>query len=56
MNDFFPLNKMFIIKEHAPFEPVSMFFRYENWSTDEMYEIMSKIVGTAIQYYFPIKS
>lgn len=55
MNEMFPLNEFFITKNHAPFEPVSMFFRYEDWSTAEMIEIMDKIAETAIQHYFPLK-
>jgi len=52
MNDFFPLNTMFIEKTQLPFEPVSMFFRYEDWSTDEMKEIMTTIAKAAIQHHF----
>lgn len=52
MNDFFPLNKVFILKNHIPFEPVSMFFRREDWRTKEMTLIMLQIAKTAIQHYF----
>lgn len=52
MNDFFPLNKVFIEKTHLPFEPVSMFFRYEDWSTEEMKEIMTSVAVEAIEYHF----
>ncbi|PJC24380.1 restriction endonuclease [Candidatus Uhrbacteria bacterium CG_4_9_14_0_2_um_filter_41_50] len=52
MNDFFPLNKIFIEKTHLPFEPVSMFFRYEDWSTVEMTEIMTGVADEAIKYHF----
>lgn len=52
MNDFFPLNKIFIEKTHLPFEPVSMFFRYEDWSTEEMTEIMTGVADEAIKYHF----
>ena len=52
MNDFFPLNKVFIEKTHLPFEPVSMFFRYEDWSTMEMQETMLAIAIEAIEYHF----
>jgi type II restriction enzyme len=55
MNEFFPLNEFFITKNHAPFEPVSMFFRYENWSTKEMIDGMDKVAEAAIQHYFPLK-
>ena len=52
MNDFFPLNKIFIENTHLPFEPVSMFFRYEDWSTDEMTGIMTSVATEAIEYHF----
>ena len=52
MNDFFPLNKIFIEKEHLPFEPVSMFFRYEPWSTEEMTRIMMGVAEKAINQHF----
>jgi type II restriction enzyme len=52
MNDFFPLNKIFIEKTHLPFEPVSMFFRYEDWSTEEMTKIMTDVAVEAIKYHF----
>ena len=46
------LNKIFIEKEHLPFEPVSLFFRYEDWSTEEITEILTGISEEAISYYF----
>jgi type II restriction enzyme len=52
MNDFFPLNKIFIEKTHLPFEPVSMFFRYKDWSTEEMTKIMTDVADEAIKYHF----
>jgi len=52
MNDFFPLNEVFIEKEHLPFEPVSMFFRYKDWSTNEMIKIMAGVAEEAISYHF----
>lgn len=52
MNDFFSLNEIFIQKKHSPFEPVSMFFRYEDWSEDEMLKIMTKVSEEAINHYF----
>ncbi len=52
MNDFFPLNKIFIKKTHLPFEPVSMFFRYEDWSTEEMTKIMKDVAIEAIENHF----
>lgn len=52
MNDFFPLNELFIEKEHLPFEPVSLFFRYEDWSTKEMFNIMREVAEESIKYHF----
>jgi len=52
MNEFFPLNKLFIEKDFLPFEPVSMFFRYEVWTADEMAEIMLQIAKRSIEYTF----
>jgi type II restriction enzyme len=56
MNEFFPLNEIFITKDHVPFEPVSMFFRYQDWSTEEMIKAMDTIAEVSIKHYFPIKS
>jgi type II restriction enzyme len=52
MNDFFPLNKIFIEKKYLPFEPVSMFFRYKDWSTEEMTKIMTEVAVEAIKHDF----
>lgn len=52
MNEFFPLNKTFVKKDFMPFEPVSMLFRYENWTIEEMAELMYKIAVEAIEYRF----
>lgn len=53
MNEFYPLNEIFVEKKHLPFEPVSMFFRYEDWSGREMLMIMDRIAEAAIKAYFP---
>ncbi len=52
MNEFFPLNQVFVEKNYLPFEPVSMLFRYESWTADEMTEILYQIAKQAIQYKF----
>lgn len=52
MNDFFPLQKIFIQKDNPPFEPVSMFFRSKNWTTKNMKDTMVEIAEMAIQSYF----
>lgn len=52
INDFFPLNKIFITKNHLPFEPVSLFFRYKDWTTNEMTKIMTEISEDCIRQSF----
>ncbi len=52
MNEFFPLNQLFVEKDFMPFEPVSMMFRYEPWTVDEMFESMKKVAIKAIEYKF----
>lgn len=52
LNEFFPLNKIFVVKDFQPFEPVSMYFRDADWSVDEMSEIMLEIAVKAIEYKF----
>lgn len=56
MNEFYYLNKMYIFKldgnsEHNKFAPVSMYFRKDEWSVSEMYEIMKEIAETSLRYY-----
>ena len=52
MNEFFPLNQLFIEKDYMPFEPVSMMFRYEPWTVEEMLENLEKVATRAIEYKF----
>ncbi len=52
MNDFFPLNKIFVNKQYAPFEPVSMFFREKDWSGEEIFKILADVADEAIHHYF----
>jgi type II restriction enzyme len=52
MNEFFPLNRTYIQKAYKPFEPVSMYFRYEDWSLDEMVEILFDIATQAVNDIF----
>lgn len=52
MNEFFPLNKIFVEKKFKPFEPVSMLFRYESWSIEEMAVQMYDIAVRAIKCMF----
>ncbi|MDR2336903.1 MAG: restriction endonuclease [Candidatus Nomurabacteria bacterium] len=52
MNEFFPLNKVFVKKDFMPFEPVSMLFQYNAWSVEEMAKNMFDITVKAIEYKF----
>jgi type II restriction enzyme len=52
MNEFFPLNTIFVQKDFMPFEPASLLFRYDNWSIEEMAEHMCNIAIKAIEYKF----
>lgn len=52
MNEFFPLNKTYVHKVYEPFEPVSMYFRYEDWSLQEMIRIMFDIATQTISEVF----
>ena len=52
MNDFFPLNTLFVKKEHLPFEPVSMFFRYTEWKVYEITKILIGVAEEAIRHHF----
>lgn len=52
MNEFFPLNKVFVEKDFLPFEPVSMLFKEQEWTADEMAEKMLEVANRAINYNF----
>lgn len=52
MNEFFPLNEIFVRKDFMPFEPVSMLFRYEPWTIEQMAENMFQVAVGAIEYKF----
>lgn len=56
MNEFYDLNKIYIFKRDGnsdvnSFSPVSMYFREERWSVNEMFDIMKEIAETSIRYY-----
>lgn len=56
MNEFYDLNKINIFKKDGNsdvnyFSPVSMYFREERWSVEEMFDIMKEIAETSIRYY-----
>lgn len=49
MNEFFPLNHLFVEKNFLPFEPVSLLFREAGWSTKEMSEAMIRVSERALK-------
>ena len=56
MNEFYNLNQIYVFKRDGNananyFSPVSMFFREEKWSIQEMFEKMKEIAETSIRYY-----
>ena len=56
LNEFYPLNKIYVFKKDGNanlnyFAPVSMFFRENRWSIEEMTEIMKEIAETAFRYW-----
>ena len=55
MNEFYGLNKIYVFKKEGykgyRYSPVSMFFRKEQWSVEELYEIMKEIAETSIKNY-----
>jgi type II restriction enzyme len=46
MNQFFPLNTIFVEKDYLPFEPVSLMFREKEWTVDDMQKVL---LGVAIR-------
>lgn len=56
MNQFYNLNQIYVFKRdgdsnHNFFSPVSMYFREERWTIDEMYNVMKEIAESSIRYY-----
>lgn len=56
MNQFYNLNQIYVFKRdgdanHNFFAPVSMFFREERWSVEEMFDKMKEIAEASIRYY-----
>lgn len=50
MNEFYPLNRIFVFKREG-YSPVSMFFRVKEWDSTELFEIMKEVAETSIRYY-----
>ncbi len=56
LNQFYPLNRTYVFKrdgsaDHSAFAPVSMYFREEPWTAEEMAGIMKEIAETTFRYY-----
>lgn len=56
LNEFYKLNKVYVYKRDGDsnanhFAPVSMFFREERWTREEMFEILKEVGEDAIRYY-----
>ena len=56
MNEFYKLNQTYVFKRDGSsdknqYSPVSMYFREEDWTQEEMFKIMKEIGETAIRYY-----
>jgi type II restriction enzyme len=50
MNEFYPLNRIFIHKREG-YAPVSLYFREKEWEEGELFEIMKEIAEAAITTY-----
>lgn len=56
LNEFCNLNQIYVFKRDGnsdvnSFAPVSMFFREERWTVEEMFEKMKEISEASIRYY-----
>jgi len=56
MNQFYELNKIYVFKRDGKkttnsYDPVSMFFREERWTREEMLERLIEIGETSLRYY-----
>jgi len=56
MNEFYALNKTYVFKKDGSsdrnyFAPVSMYFQEDEWTVDEMFEILKEIGETSLRYY-----
>lgn len=50
MNEFYPLNRIFIHKREG-YAPVSMYFREKEWDKNELFNIMKEIAEASITTY-----
>ena len=56
LNEFYPLNKTYIQKRDGnadknDYSPVSMYFREQQWTTEEMLKILKEIAETSARIY-----
>lgn len=56
LNEFYDINKIYVNKrdndkDHGGFSPVSMFFREDAWTEDEMFDIMKEIAEYSFRYW-----
>lgn len=56
LNEFYDINKIYVNKrdndrEHGGFSPVTMYFREEAWSIDEMFNTMKEIAEYSFRYW-----
>jgi type II restriction enzyme len=54
LNGFFPLNTTFVDKVRVDgdtLKPVSLYFREESWTPQEMFEVIQPVVARSIEYY-----
>lgn len=56
LNEFYRLNKVYVQKRDGDsnanhFAPVSMFFREERWTQEEMFKILKEVGEDSIRYY-----
>ena len=54
LNGFFPLNEVFVHKQSVgadTLKPVSLFFREEPWTPEEMADVMTKVCAISIPYF-----
>ena len=56
LNEYYPLNRIHVFKRDGDsnrnrFSPVSMYFREEEWTEEEMYEVLKEVGETSLRYY-----
>lgn len=56
LNEFYYLNRIYVFKKDgngikSQFAPVSMYFREEEWTKEEMFDILKEVAETALRYY-----